>query len=131
MLRISGRATDLGSKGPLALEFKYRIDRAPTAKVSLGMRCTSPLCAMRDGAMLDVTRRFRTAQAGVWESAAIPLSCLTAAGADLGSVEEPFVLETAGVLGVTLAQVRVLTEAPGANAPGGHAPCPAASAAVP
>ena len=65
-----------------AISVRYRVDRAPEQNVKLGMRCAEALCgAPPGGASLDVTRAFRSAPLGAWQTLSVPLACLTAAGA--------------------------------------------------
>ncbi|MDP8986081.1 MAG: exo 1,3/1,4-beta-D-glucan glucohydrolase [Pseudomonadota bacterium] len=118
MLRISGRASDMGrrARDGAVIEVRYRIDHAPEGRVSLGMRCADPECGIGRGAMLDLTRTFRAARVGAWQTLAIPVSCL-AAGADLTQVDVPFAVEASGEFGVTISEVRVLSEAKPARTP--------------
>jgi beta-glucosidase len=112
MLRISGRASDMGlpaTEGE-AMEVHYRVDHAPEGVVSVGMRCTDPLCGTERGAMLDVTKTFRASRLGAWTTLRIPVSCLTAAGANLSKVEVPFAVEASGKFGVTISEVRMLSD---------------------
>ena len=106
---ISGRASDMRPQAGMGvtLNLRYRVDRAPTGRVDIGVRCTLPLCGTRSGAMLDVTAAFKTAQPGHWQTLSVPLSCFSAAGADLGSVVVPFALETSGPFGLTISEVRL------------------------
>ncbi len=125
MVRITGRAEDLrtpASQGA-AVEVRYRVDQAPDHEVSVGVRCTKPLCGKADGAMLDLTDTFKNARAGEWQTLVLPYSCLSAAGADLSSVEVPFTLATRGQFGLTIAAVRVNSKAGGSAAL-----CPAVAA---
>ena len=71
----------------------------------MGVRCTEPLCGTQAGAVLDVTRKLKNSAPGEWQTLSIPLSCLTATGADLASVEIPFAVETSGRLGLTISDV--------------------------
>jgi len=107
MLRISGRADDLRQQAGhgVALEVRYRVDRLPEGRVAMGLRCTEPKCGTRSGAMIDVTSALKNARPGEWQTLSIPLACFTAAGADLGSVEIPFAVETSSRLGLTIAEV--------------------------
>jgi beta-glucosidase len=57
--------------------------------------------------MLDVTRIFRNAQPGNWRTLSIPLSCFTAAGADLAQIVVPFAVKTSGAFGLTISEVRL------------------------
>ena len=69
------------------------------------MRCAEPLCGTRGGAMLDVTQLFANSRQGTWRTLTIPLSCFTAAAADLSSVDVPFAVETSGRFGLTISEV--------------------------
>ncbi len=106
---ISGRASDMRPRAGMGvtLNLRYRVDRVPTARVDIGVRCTEPLCGTRSGAMLDVTAALKNAQPGHWRALSVPLSCFTAAGADLGSVVVPFALETSGPFSLTISEVRL------------------------
>jgi beta-glucosidase len=112
---ISGRAGDMRPQAGqgVAIDVRYRVDRVPTQRVKIGVRCTEPLCGSRHGAMLDVTRVFRSAQPGDWRTLSIPLSCLSAAGADLAQVVVPFAIETSGAFGLTISEVRLAQRAAG------------------
>jgi beta-glucosidase len=114
-LTISGRAADMRPQAlqGLAIDVHYRVDRVPTQRVKIGVRCTEPLCGSRHGAMLDVTQVFRNAQPGDWRTLSIPLSCFTAAGADLAQVVVPFAIETWGAFGLTISEVRLAQRAAG------------------
>jgi len=112
MLQITGRETDLRPRpgAGVAMELRYRVDRRPDGRVVLGMRCTGPLCDTSGGAMFDVTRTFKEDRAGAWQRLVIPMSCSKTAGAQLGSVDEPFSVETAGKLGLSIAEIRLMPE---------------------
>jgi beta-glucosidase len=115
MFTISGRARDMqlqAGKG-VAIDVRYRIDRVPTQRVEIGLRCTEPLCGTQHGAMLDVTQIFRHAPPGNWRTLSIPLSCFSAAGADLAQVVVPFAIETSGAFGLTISEVRLASRAGG------------------
>ncbi len=121
MLRITGRARDMRtpvSQGA-SVEVRYRVDRAPDGQVTVGVRCTKPLCGKADGAMVDLSETFKSAPVGKWETLVLPFSCLSA-GADLSSVEVPFAVATAGQFGLTIAEVRLTEEGVSRSA------CPAA-----
>jgi beta-glucosidase len=124
MLRISGRASDLGprARDGEVVELHYRVDHAPAGAVSVGMRCTDPLCGTERGAMLDVTKTFRAARIGAWETLVIPMSCVAATGADLSKVEVPFAVEASGEFGVTISEVQLRSDARLARTP-----CPPAT----
>jgi beta-glucosidase len=107
MLRISGRASDLRPQAGrgAALEVRYRVDRTPDRSVAVGLRCAEPLCGARDGALLDVTKIIKNSTVGEWRNLSIPLSCFSAAGADLTRVVIPFAVETSGRFAVTISEV--------------------------
>jgi beta-glucosidase len=109
MFTISGRAGDMRPQAAqgLAIDVRYRVDRVPTQRVKIGVRCTEPLCGTQGGAMLDATQIFKSAQPGNWRTLSIPLSCFTAAGADLAGVVAPFAVETSGPFGLTISEVRL------------------------
>ena len=119
--RISGRASDLRLKATqgATLKVRYRVDRAPQRAVTVGIQCAEPTCGARLGAMLDVTRVLKAPHSAQWQQLSIPLSCLTAAGAELAAVVAPFVIETSGRLQLTIAE---LSLAPDSGAP--RSPCP-------
>jgi beta-glucosidase len=123
MIRISGRARDLRlqAKQGDSLDVRYRVDRLPTQRVELGMRCTEPLCGTRGGAMLDVTAVFKRAQPKTWQTLSIPLSCFADRGADLARVEVPLAIETTDRFRLTISQVSIALK-PAGRAPG----CPGA-----
>jgi beta-glucosidase len=131
-LRITGRAVDLRSAAAdgARLDLRYRVERAPTTAVSLGVGCDEPVC--KDGShdhLLDISGALRAAP-GAWRTLPIPLSCFGAA-ADLGSVAVPVSMETAGAFRVTLSAVRLVpaAEATTATAAAGEAAPAGATAA--
>jgi beta-glucosidase len=84
---------------------RYRVDRAPEKSVAVGLRCAEPFCGARGGAMLDVTKILKDSALGEWRRLSIPLSCFSAAGADLANVVIPFAVETSGRFAVTISQI--------------------------
>jgi beta-glucosidase len=109
MFIISGRPSDLRPQAArgVTLDVGYRVDRTPEQSVRVGVRCTEPLCGSQNGAMRDVTRIFRSARSGSWQTLSIPLSCLAAKGANLASVDVPFAIETSGRFGLTISEVKL------------------------
>jgi beta-glucosidase len=103
-LKFSGRPTDLRTpaKQGAAIELHYRVDRAPDRRVGVGTL---------SGAMLDLTRTFKTATPGQWHTLSIPLSCLAAAGADLKEVAVPLAIETSGRFDLSISEARLSTQA--------------------
>jgi beta-glucosidase len=55
--------------------------------------------------MLDVTRALKDSRAGEWRHLSVPLSCFTAAGADLSAVVAPLAVESSGRLELTITEV--------------------------
>jgi beta-glucosidase len=107
MIFINGRARDLRAqarRGDL-LTLRYRVDQAPDQEVLMGIRCTEVLCGTKFGAVLNLTRTLGAAPTGAWQTLSFPLSCLSAAGADLSAVESPFVVTTSGHFGLTMSDV--------------------------
>jgi beta-glucosidase len=100
---------------------RYRLDRAPERSVAMSMRCAEPLCGTPEGVTLDVTSAFRDSHPGDWRTLSIPLACFAAAGADLGRVEVPFAVSTAGRFGLTISEARI-----GHGNSGSAAKCPGA-----
>jgi beta-glucosidase len=118
VFKISGRAGDLRTQAEqgVALELRYRVDRAPERNVALALRCTDPTCGIPGGALLDVTHAFKNLRPGEWRTLSVPLSCFTAAGADLASVEVPLAVETSGRFGVTISEAGLVRRSSGSAA---------------
>jgi beta-glucosidase len=110
MVRIAGRQADFRTPAARGeqIEMHFRVDRAPTGRVQVGVRCTeaytshpaeapaaggSPpdaaLCAQPGGAMVDLTRAFHDAPAGKWTTLSYSFSCFSAHDADLSNVAAP------------------------------------------
>jgi beta-glucosidase len=107
MLRFSGRASDMRPQAGqgVTLDMRYRVERTPERIVSLGLRCAEPLCGTRAGAMLDITKILKNSPVGEWRTLSVPLSCFSAAGADLANVVIPFAVETSGRFALTISEV--------------------------
>ena len=90
------------TNGQLALAFDYRVEAAPDAQVTLGMRCGASC-----GGMVPVTAVLRSAPLGEWRHLAVPLACFAAAGENMSRVSTPFALETAGRLTLGIANIRL------------------------
>jgi beta-glucosidase len=116
ILLVTGRAAEFNSQALQggAVSVRYRVERTPEQRVTLGMRCAEALCGAPGGAALDVTRTFQSAPLGTWQTLRVPLACLRAAGADLKDVEAPFTLATAGRFGVVIADISVSARGAGA-----------------
>ena len=114
--RIGGgdRTVDLtaAARAGQALSLVYRVDRAPTGPVTLGLGCDKAC-----GHGLDISRSLRAAPPRRWRTLVAPLSCFANAGVDLARVENPVVLETGGALTLSIRDAR-LVPAAGARCPG-------------
>jgi beta-glucosidase len=86
----------------LSLGFDYRVDRAPTSEVTLQVAC-GPGC--QGG--VDLTKTFTAARPGEWAHLKVPLLCFAHAGTRMETVTRPFVLDTAGQFGVSVANIRL------------------------
>jgi len=91
----------------MALLVDYRVDVRPTAPVTLSI----------GWGKLDVAPVLASAPIGEWKSLKVPLKCFAAAGTDVTKVAEPFLLETAGALTVSLQGVKLTTDPAGAVCP--------------
>jgi beta-glucosidase len=110
LVEISGRGEDLRTAAAAdgSLNFRYRLDAAPDQAVRLALTCTEARCGTAHGVAFDVTPALRAEPAlGAWHTLAVPLSCFAAGGADLSSVEMPFVVGTAGHLKLTISDVSI------------------------
>lgn len=114
-LQFIGLSRDLSrqANGDMAIAFSYVLDQAPTAAVKMSIGCG-------DGcnAEVDVTQYLRDSSVGEPTSLQVKLSCFASRGADVTRVDQPFRLSTSGKLGLTLREVRLITNE-------GAAVCPA------
>jgi beta-glucosidase len=111
LLQISGRAQDLrmGATSGGSLAFRYRIEVPGDQKVLLRMMCADAQCGTKHRIEIDLTSALRTKRPhGEWRTDSVPLACFAADGADLGAVEMPFVIGTAGHLKLTISDVILL-----------------------
>ena len=129
MFRIAGRMADYRSLADAnaAIEFRYRVEEAPTAPVLIGVRCLPPYyrhppdppgsdtamssawkCGTERGAFTDLTATLRSAPLNAWRTYSYSLACLAAQGADLSTVEAPFAISTTGQLALTISEVKLL-----------------------
>jgi beta-glucosidase len=102
---IWGRAVDLSrqANGEMALSFRYRVDAAPTDRVTLAVGAEDP--ASQHG--LDLTPILTGAASGQWQTVKVRLSCFRDAGADLTSLERPFQLTTNGRMTLSVSEIRL------------------------
>jgi beta-glucosidase len=99
VVAVNGPPVDLSrqSNGELTLSFRYRVDVAPTGRVSL---------AMGQG-VLDIGEILRSAPAGDWRMLRIRLSCFRSVGTDVAAVDTPFVLTTDAAMTVSVSEIQL------------------------
>ena len=102
---IWGNPVDLSrqANGEMALSFRYRVDAAPTDRVTLSAGAADPA---RIGGF-DLTPYLTDGPLGQWHTIKIRLSCFGDAGADLTALERPFQLSTPGQLTLSVSEIRL------------------------
>ncbi|WBY07086.1 glycoside hydrolase family 3 N-terminal domain-containing protein [Sphingomonas sp. 7/4-4] len=112
-LRIGGSELDLSreANGDLSLQISYRVDRAPAGKVQLSMEGGA-----NKGA-IDATSLF-SGQVGTWRTVKVFLKCYQQNGVDLTKVNAPLVLEASGPFGLSIADVRIVSDPNNSICPG-------------
>jgi beta-glucosidase len=98
-VRFVGPSVDLSGEAGKALRIDYRVDSLPKERVSVTLG--------GKGAPVDITGLFAASPVGAWSSLEVPLACFQAAGADLGSVTTPFLLENHGAFTVSISGIRL------------------------
>ncbi len=93
------------SNGQLSLLIDYRVTEAPTAEVLLGMEGGKLATVPITGALKGET--------GQWRQLAVPLRCFADGGVTMAAVSKPWVVSTAGRLGLDVSSVRVASAPPG------------------
>ena len=88
------------TNGEMMLVATLRVDSAPSAPVSLGLRSAGKTARLPLG-KLDMLPR------GAWTTLGVPLQCLRQAGAKMDAVEAPLILSTPGAMTVSLARVKL------------------------
>ena len=131
IFRIAGRTVDYRSLAGTntAIEFRYRLEEAPTRPVFIGVRCVLPYsrhpadapgsaaaalnawkCGTEHGAYVDLTSTLHASPLNAWRTYSYSLACLAAHGADLSTVEAPFAIATSGRLALTISEVRLVQQ---------------------
>ncbi len=90
------------ANGQLSLAFDYRVDKAPTADVSIQMECGA---GCRGSVSLAPV--LTSAPLGQWRHVKIPLACFARAGADMSRIRAPFSIATAGELELSVGAVHL------------------------
>ena len=119
---VHGSAVDLTrqANADLSLLMEYRLDHAADQPVQLMLGC-APSCP--GSAALEVAPVLGAAAAAEgWQTLKIRLSCFRDAGAELKAIDAPFVLRTAGQLGITLRTVGLVSDPVGAICPSSGSP---------
>ncbi len=88
------------SMAEVALVATVRVDRAPTAPVTLAAGCGDGCSGS-----VAIDPLLRGLPPGTWQDIAVPLACLAGAGADMARVSNLFQLETAGELALSVSRV--------------------------
>jgi beta-glucosidase len=96
------------TNGQLTLVFDYRVDAAPTDKVTLAVECASVGTTPCRGE-IAVDEQLKTAPQGQWQEARIPLSCFQKHGASMQTITAPVAITTAGSLQLAIASVKLDT----------------------
>ncbi len=86
-----------------ALAIDIRVDEEPSEDVSFAMAC-----GMTCRGVVPMGDVLAALPVGEWRTLRIPLSCLRDAGADLSRISAPLVLGTAGRLGLSFSDVRLV-----------------------
>lgn len=97
------------SNGQLSLILDYRVTRAPTGTVTLGMAAAG---AGGRTASVPITGALRTAGSD-WTELAVPLRCFADQGVDMAHVTRPAVIAATGAAGIDVSGIRVASAPPG------------------
>jgi beta-glucosidase len=114
---VHGTAIDLTrqANADLSLLMEYRLDHGADAPVQLMLGC-APACG--SAVALEVAHELGAVTgAEGWQALKIRLSCFRDAGVTLKAIEAPFVLRTAGHLGITLRTLKLVSDPAGAICP--------------
>ncbi|MEN5206600.1 exo 1,3/1,4-beta-D-glucan glucohydrolase [Stenotrophomonas terrae] len=88
------------SNGDLMLLTTLRVDAAPSADSWLSVGCGTG-CSAR----IAMTPTLAKLPVGQWTRVGVPLKCLAAAGADVGKLDRPWSLATAGAMTLSVSRV--------------------------
>jgi beta-glucosidase len=109
-LSIGGAPINLGreTNGDLSLALTYRVDRAATGRVTLGMG---------NGKGFDATSLF-TGEVGKWRTVKILLKCYQRNGTDMNAVAAPIVVKASDPLVFSLSDARIVSDPANSICPG-------------
>ena len=94
----------LASHSALTLDIK--VSQAPDSSVALGM-----LCGDNCRGSVDIQSTLTGLTRNEWHELSVDLQCLVNAGAELTNITAPFMLESAGAVKLSVANVRLQPEA--------------------
>ncbi len=94
----------LASHSALTLDIK--VSQAPDSSVALGM-----LCGDNCRGSVDIQSTLTGLTSNEWHELSVDLQCLVNAGAELTNITAPFMLESAGAVKLSVANVRLQPEA--------------------
>jgi beta-glucosidase len=92
---------DRETNGELSLVMEYRVDQPAAGTTALGVATAKGLTTV------PITRAIAAAAPGQWTSIAVPLKCFAARGAAMKALTAPFLLSSAGRLGLSVSDVRL------------------------
>ncbi len=117
---LEGPALDLTrqANGDMTVQFKLKVEQAPTAAVTLTLGCQDGCKAARS---VDIAPWLNAAGAGAWKTLKVKLSCLAPDPADEGHIVAPMRLATAGAAVITVGDVRLSADPTGAYCEGAQA----------
>lgn len=90
-----------------ALSMLVRVDSYPEGQVIQRMDCGYPC-----NGEIDLTEFFNSVTEGQWLRLSVPLSCFEEAGANLTSINTPFLVTTDESLSLTFNEISILAEVP-------------------
>lgn len=99
--------TQLLNRGA-AISYDLRVDRYPTAEVYSRIDCDQPCLGE-----LAIADELKSRTLGEWKNFSIDLQCFAEAGADFSNISSPWVIYSAGALGLSFANIKIV---PGAGA---------------
>ncbi|KRA52834.1 1,4-beta-D-glucan glucohydrolase [Pseudoxanthomonas sp. Root65] len=88
------------SNGDVMLLTTLRVDAAPTGDAWLSVGCGTG-CSAR----IAIAPTLATLPVGQWTRVGVPLKCLAKAGADVGKLDRPWAIGTAGTMTVSVSRV--------------------------
>jgi beta-glucosidase len=111
---IAGPATDLlrQANGDMAVSMRLRVDKAPAGPVRMELGCSGKACAS-----LDAGKLLAGQPVGDWRTVKVKLSCFRGPDMDFTKLTSPLGFRTSGALGLSIADVALVSNT-------GDAVCP-------